>query len=206
MLRSVSTFSGRCDISTRSVTSSSMRAPGTLVRRERVAQLRDVGVALRELVRRDVEREPQVSAGAQAAPPGADLRQRALERPLPERRIRPLSSATGMKRVGHQQAVAADAASAPAPRRRPAPAVAGAERTTGCQCSSSSPRASARRRSFSMPRRATARAFSSGEKKRKPLRPVVLGVVHRRVGVLQQLAEVAPVARVDADADRGGRR
>src|SRR6185503_3362809 len=43
-----------------------------------------------------------------------------------------------------------------------------------------------------------------GRKEAEAVAPGLLGVVVGGVGVLQQLAEIAAVARVDADADRGG--
>ena len=123
---------------------------------------------------------PLPPAPAWLPPPRGGLRDGALERPSIARRLpdEPQSSATGMKLSGISSPSRGwrQRPSASAPTTRPAALLPSAPTmpTTGCQCSTRPLRASAWRRSFSMPSRVSARAFSSGEKKRKLLRPVSL--------------------------------
>src|SRR5882672_11361823 len=184
ILRKVSALSSKLDISTRSVTSSSTRAPSN-------------PCAVRQFFTFSTNTSPCASSGAETLTanqgfPGSSRCQApacAMARSSvhsPTARIRPLSSASGTKSSGPSRPSVGccqrTSASAPTILERPS--------TTGCQCSSSSPRISAARAEHRV-------VEAHGAAAR------VLGVVHGGVGLLEQLGEVAPVARVERDADRG---
>ena len=146
--------------------------------------------------RRHVDREPAAAPGSsRCQAPACDSARSSVHSPIA--RIRPhvlgerhefLRAEQAARRVlpAHQR-LGADHR-APCPRAR-----------TGCQCSTSSLRASAPRSSFSRRRRSAARAFSAGVEEAEGAAPALLRVVHaRRRRCLQELGEVAPVARIEA--------
>ena len=102
--------------------------------------------------------------------------------------MRPVSSASGMKRSGAHQA---PLRMLPAQQRLRADDRAGLRGPPSAgSAAANSLRSSARRRLCSSARRSLTSSFISAVKNWKLLRPVLLGAVHRDVGVLQQRVDV----------------
>ena len=165
--RSVSMFSSRLDISTRSVTSSSSEDASTRIRAQRGRDPLEIALALAELGRRHVDRDP--AAPGVRALPGARLRQRALEGPI----RRSSGSGRTPRRAARSRRAGAGpgpgGSSAPAPPRRPpgagrAPPAASAARARS--------RASAPCSSFSRRSRSTERACRAGVEHAQVPRPL----------------------------------
>ena len=157
---------------------------------------------LAELARRQVDRDRRRGRGPASMParaPGG------RPRAAPTRRcgtIRPVSSASGMKRAGrtrpHSGCIQRTSASAPTMR------AGRAGRPSAGSAAGTRLRSSARRRRV-LQRQALVHALVHLRGvELEVVAAVLLGAVHRRVGVLQQRVDVGPVLRVEADAGAAG--